>query len=138
MKNLTARVIVNEIDGDIYEGDTLEFLASFLDYCNERTTWGVPRKHSPLYSDISLEFGTLMVRMSDVAIETGFSSAYLYTIKETGEGHTVCVMPYVYDNEFEELSPAIYYSPAFDISDPCDLKTLCDYIGVTFAPSFFE
>ena len=135
---LTARAIMNEINGDMYNGDALEFLASFLYYCNERTTWGVPRKHSPLDSDMVCEFGTLTVRATDVAIETGFSSAYLYTIEETDEEHTVCVTSYMYDEEFNEISPDVYYTPTFDVSNLCDLKRLCEYIGVTFAPSFFE
>ena len=135
---LTARAIMREIDGDMYNGDIFDFLASFLYYCNERTTWGVPGKYSPLDSDMPLEFGALTVRVSDIARETGFSDTFFYGIEETGENYSVCVMPYVYDEEFGEVSPAVYYAPTFDVSDPHDLKRLCEYIGVTFAPSFFE
>lgn len=135
---LTARVIVNEIDGDMYEGDALEFLESFLYYCNDRTTWGVPRYCCPLDGDMPLEFGALTVRVSDIARETGFSDTFFYSIEETDKNYSVCVMPYVYDQEFNEIYPAIPCTLTFDVSDPHDLKRLCEYIGVTFAPSFFE
>lgn len=140
MENLTTRVIANEIDGYIFKGDTLEFLASFISYCNDRTTFGVPHKCCLFDSDMPLEFGTLTVRVSDAAIDTSFSNGYLcfYTIEKTDEKHTVCVTPYFYDEEFDEVSPELYYTPTFDVSNPHDLETLCDYFGVMFAPSFFE
>lgn len=136
--NLTTRVIMNEIDGNMYEGDALERLASFLSYCNERTTFGVPRHCCPLDSDMLLEFDALIVHVSDVAIEAGFSNSYCYAIEETDEAHTVRVTSYLYDNEFDELYPDVYDTPTFDVSDPRDLATLCGYIGVTFSPSYFE
>ena len=139
--NLTARVIVSEINGDIFEGDILEFLASFLGYCNDRTTFGVPRKCRPFDDSILCEFGKLTVQVSDAAIEPDSNNGVylaLYTIEQTDEEYTVCVTSYWYDEEFGEVSPAVYYAPTFDVSDPYDLETLCDYIGVTFASSFFE
>lgn len=136
--NLTARVITNEIDGHVFEGDTLEFLASFLDYCNDETIWSVPRKCCPLDSDMLCEFGTLIVRVSDAAIETGYSNGYFFAIKETDEDYTVCVTPYLYDEEFDETYPVIPCTLMFDVSNPRDLKRLCEYIAVTFAPSFFK
>lgn len=135
---ITARAIMDEIDGDMYEGDTLEFLASFLSYCNDRTTFGVPRMCCPLDSDMPMEFGALTVRVSNVAIETDFSDVFVYIIEETDQDYTVCVTPYVYDEEFDEKYPAIPCILTFDVSDPSGLERLCDYIGVTFAPSFFE
>lgn len=139
MENLTARVIMNEIDGYIFKGDTLEFLASFIGYCNDRTTFGVSRKCRLLDDDMTIEFGTLTVRVSDAAIDTS-SNEYLcfYKIEETDEKHTVCVTPYWYDEEFDEISSELYYTPTFDVSNSHDLETLCDYLGIVFAPSFFE
>lgn len=136
---ITARVIVNEINGYRFKSDILGFLASFLDYCNDRTTFGVPRKCYPLDGDMLCEFGTLTVRVSDAAIEPD-SNGYLalYTIEETDENYTVRVTPYWCDEEHGEVSPSLYYVPTFDVSNPCDLEELCDYIGVTFARSFFE
>lgn len=138
ISSTTCFDILNEIDGDMYEGDALEFLESFLYYCNDRTTWGVPRMCCPLDGDMPLEFDTLTVRMSDIAMETGYSDKYMYTIEETDENYNVCVMPYFYNDEFEEIYPAINYRLTYDISDPRELERLCDYIGVTFAPSFFK
>lgn len=86
-------------------------------------------------------FGTLTVRVSDAAIEPDFSNGYLYlyTIEKTDEEHTVCVTPCWHDEEFDETYPAaVPCTLTFDVSNPCDLKRLCEYIGVTFAPSFFE
>lgn len=136
--NLTARIIVNEIDGYRFNGYMLDFLASFLDYCNYRTTWGVPRKHSPLDDAMLFQFRILTVFVSDIARETGFSNQYMYRLKETGYQYHVSVTPYVYDKEFEETYPSVDFFPTFDVSDPRDLEKLCNYIGVTFSPSFFE
>lgn len=136
--NLTARVIVNEIDGYRFKGDTLDFLESFIGYCNDRTLFGVPRQCRPFDDDMPCEFGTLTVRVSDAAIETGYSNGYLFAIKETDEDYTVCVTPYLYDEEFDETYPAIPCTLTFDVSTPRDLKRLCEYIAVTFAPSFFK
>lgn len=137
---IITRVIMDEINGYRFKGDTLEFLASFLDYCNDRTTFGVPRKCHPFDSDMLCEFGTLTVLVSDAAIEPGSDNEYLafYTIEETDEEHTVCVTSYWYDKEYDEISPSLYCTPTFDVSNPRDLEELCDCIGVTFAPSFFE
>lgn len=136
--NVTTHTIISEIDGDMFEGETLEFLASFLDYCNDRTTWGVPRHHCPLDSGMLLKFGTLTVQVSYFALDTGFSDECMYTIEETGNLYHVCVTPYAYDEEFDEMHPAADFFPTFDISNPRDLEKLCNYIGVTFSPSFFE
>lgn len=137
--NVTMRTIINEIDGDMFEGETLEFLASFLDYCNDRTTWGVPRHHCPLESySMIYEFSILTVPVSLYAMETGFDENYLYRIEEAGSQYQVSVTPYGYNAEFDEISPAVYFPPTFDVSDPRDLEKLCNYIGVKFSPSFFE
>lgn len=142
--NLTARVIVSEINGYRFKGDTLGFLASFLGYCNDRTTFGVPRKCCPFDDDILCEFGKLTVRVSDAAIEPDSNNGvYLafYTIEQTDEEYTVCVTSYWYDEEYDEISPSLYCTPTFatfDITAPRDLEELCDCIGVTFSPSFFE
>ena len=139
--NVTAQVIVDTIE-ETFEGEMLEFLASFIDYCNDRTMWGVPRKCRPLDSDIDISFGILTVRVSDAAIECDYSAECLYTVEEElmneDNQYLVYVTPYAYDEECNEMLPCICISLPFKVTEPKELKKLCDYIGVEFQPSYFN
>lgn len=138
LRGRTMNIITNTINDYSFNGNTLDFMASFFSYCNDRTTFGVPRMVGPLDNDMSVEFGILTLQVSDIAAETGFSDKYIYTIEETDEQYTVHVTSYIYDNDFEETCPAVDYILTFDISDPHELERLCNYIGVTFEPSYFN
>lgn len=137
--DVTARDIIATIEDDVcFKGEVLEFLQWFLDYCNKRTTFGVSSMHSPLDSDMPISFGSVLtLQVSDIAIECDYSDEFRYEIVET-EGYRVALTPYVYDSEFNEVLPSVWYLLEYNVADPADLKALCERVGVTFQPSYFE
>ena len=138
--NVTKQTIIDTID-ETFNGETLEFLASFIDYCNDRTAWGAPRMCCPLNSDMIISSGTLDVRVSDEALETEYSVNCLYSIEETldeDNSYLVYVTPYAYDGEYYETTPYVYFPLSYKIVDPRELERLCDYIGVAFQSSYFS
>ena len=142
INNVTAQVIIDTIE-ETFEGETLEFLASFFDYCNDRTRYGVPCRCCPLNSDMNIAFGTLTVNVSNSALETGYSVECLYTIEEEApcndNPYYVYVTPYAYDDE-EYFTTTEYacFQLTFNVVDPRELERLCSYIGVAFQFSYFE
>lgn len=138
--NVTTFDILDTI-GSIFDGDVMDFLASFIDYCNDRTFFGVPRKCAPLDGGIVPQFDTITLQVSDAAIDYDYCVECAYELKQlidsTSE-YDVYVTPYIYDAEYEEVSISTSYIPKFDVSHPADLKKLCYYVGVTFQPDYFS
>lgn len=138
--NVTTFDIRDTID-NIFNGDVMNFLASFINYCNDSTFFGVPFKCAPLDSDIVPEFDTLTLKVSNVAIDCGYSEECAYELEQLVDAtseYEVYVTPYMYDAEYEEIFMSTSYIPWFDVSDPADLKKLCYYVGVEFQVSYFK
>lgn len=139
MYNVTSEVIAATIDYD-YGGDVLEFIADFIDYCNVRTTFGVPRKHSPL-EEVRHEYYAVLCTTCDILLDAsnGTEPAIVefeeYSSSE--ESFTVCATRYYRDNETSELCPECY-TPCFTVTRPKELASMCEYIGVNFCSDFFE
>lgn len=135
--SITCLDIINEIE-DTWGGDTMDFIASFIGYCNEETFFGVPRKVSPLDSAIVPSFGTIELRVSDVASDYYEECAYtLEQLVDDANDYSVYVTSYAYDEEYEEVYVCTDYAPSFDVTDPYELKELCRYVGVEFQASYF-
>lgn len=137
MSNITSATIVNAIDHD-YSGDVLAFLTDFVDYCNVRTVFGTPMKHSPL-EEVRYEFNTVLCTTCDVlqAI-SDLEPAIVELEEEYGtESVSVYATRYYCDSETGEVFPEDY-APCFNVTRPEKLASMCEYIGVNFCSDFFE
>lgn len=134
--SITTLSILNEID-NTWGGDTMDFIASFISYCNDETLFGAPRKVAPLNDDIVPSFGTITLQVCDRAVASGYAP-FTYVVEPTENEYTVQVVPYLPDEETGELDVASWFFVTFDITDPYELKELCRYVGVEFQASYFD
>lgn len=138
MSKVTSEVIAATINYD-YSGDVLEFLADFIEYCNARTTFGTPLKHSP-FEDVHREFYAVLCTTCDILLDAseGTEPAIIELEEYSStESFTVYATRYYRDSETGELCPE-YYKPYFTVTRLGELDSLCEYIGVNFCSDFFE
>lgn len=138
MFNVTSEAIINAIDHD-YSGDVLAFLTDFIDYCNARTTFGIPLKHSPL-EEVHYEFDSVTCTTCDVLLDTsdGVEPAIVELQEEYDtESVEVYATRYYRDSDTGDLFPEDW-APRFIVTCPKELASLCWYIGVNFCYNFFE
>lgn len=138
MSNVTSDIVSATINYD-NGGDVLEFIADFVDYCNARTTFGTPIKHSPL-EEVRHEFDSVLCVTCDVLLDTsdGAEPAIVELEEEYGtESFTVSATRYYCDSDTGDLFPE-FYTPCFVVTCPEELASMCEYIGVNFCSKFFE
>lgn len=138
MCKVTSEVISATINYD-YGGDALEFLTDFIDYCNSRTTFGIPLKHSP-FEEVRHEFYAVLCTTCDILLDAsdGAEPAIVEFEEYSGtESFAVYATRYYRDNDTGELYPE-YYKPSFVVTRPEELDSMCEYIGVNFCSGFFE
>lgn len=138
MFNVASETISATIKYD-YSGDVLEFLADYIDYCNRCTTFGTPKKHSPL-EVVRHEFYAVQCRTCDVLMDLsdGMEPAIVELEEEyDAELPTVYATRYYRDSETGDLVPEDY-APRFVVTCPEDLASLCEYVGVNFCSDWFE
>lgn len=138
MSNVISEAIFNAINHN-YSGDVLAFLADYIDYCNARTTFGMPIKRSPL-EEIRHEFDSVLCVTCDVLLDAndGAEPAIVELEEEYGtESFTVYATRYYCDSDTGDLVPDDW-SPSFVVTRPEELASLCGYIGVNFCSDFFE
>ena len=136
--NVTSDTIFNAIDRD-YSGDVLAFLTDFIDYCNARTTFGIPIKHSPL-EEVRYEFNSVLCTTCDLLMDAsdGTEPAIVELQEEYDtEDSTVYATRYYRDIETGDVFPE-GYTPCFNVTCIEELASLCEYIGVNFCPDYFE
>lgn len=138
MSDITSEIISATIKYD-YSGDVLEFLADYIDYCNARTTFGTPIRHSPL-EEVRHEFYAVQCTTCDVLLDMsdGMEPAVVELEEEYGmESSTVHATRYYRDSDTESFCPD-YWKPSFIVTRPEDLASMCEYLSVDFCPDFFE
>lgn len=138
MFNVTSDAIFNAIDRN-YSGDVLAFFVDFVDYCNSRTTFGTPIKHSPL-EEVRYEFDTVLCTTCDVLLDAsnGAEPAIVELEEEyDAESDAVYATRYYRDSDTGDLFPEDF-APSFVVTRPEELASLCEYIGVNFCSEFFE
>lgn len=136
--NVTSDTIFNAIDHD-YSGDVLAFLVDFLDYCNARTTFGTPIKHSPL-EEVRYEFNSVLCTTCDVLLDASDGAEpAIVELEEEYDTDSLAVYAtrYYCDSDTGDVFPECY-TPYFVVTRPEELASLCEYIGVNFCSDFFE
>lgn len=136
MSNVTSETIVNAINHD-YSGDVLAFLSDLVDYCNARTTFGIPLKHSPL-EEVRYECNSVLCTTCDALLDLSDEAEPAVVELEEDydtESCSVCVTRYYLDTG--DLVPEDW-SPSFIVTCPRELARLCEYVGVNFDSNFFE
>lgn len=138
MTSITAEAIFDAIDRD-YSGNVLAFLAELIDYCNRRTFFGVPRKHSPL-AEVRCEFDSILCETCDVLqdMSDGAEPAQVELQEACGDSSfAVYATRYYCDSDTGELFHEDW-APYFNVTCPEELASLCGYVGVNFCSDFFE
>ena len=137
MFNVTSDTIFNAIDQD-YSGDVLAFVTDFVNYCNVRTTFGTPIKHSPL-EEVRYEFDSILCETCDVLQAMDDCEPAIVEMEEEydTDSPTVYATRYYRDSDTGDLVPE-YFAPSFVVTRPEELTSLCEYIGVNFCSDYFE
>lgn len=138
MSNVTSEIIFATIEHD-YSGDVLEFLSDYIDYCNARTTFGTPVKHSP-FEEVRYESYAVLCETCDVLLDAsdGMEPAIVeFEEKCDSESPTVYATRYYRDIDTGEFFPD-YYAPCFVVTCPEELASFCGYLRVNFCSDFFE
>ena len=138
MFNVTSDTILNAIDHD-YSGDVLAFLEDFIGYCNGRTIFGTPMKHSP-FEEVRYDFNNVLCTTCDVLLDAsdGAEPAIVELEEEYGmESYAVYATRYYRDSDTGDIFPECWF-PCFNVTRPEELTKLCEYIGVNFCSDFFE
>lgn len=137
MFDVTSESIFDAIDC-YYSGDVPAFLAAFIGYCNDRTTFGVPRKHSPL-GEVRYEFDSVLCETCDVLQDMDECEPALVELQDASEADSFAVYAtrYYRDSDTGELLP-VDWAPYFILTAPEELASLCGYVGVNFCSDFFE